>query len=116
MRAYPRPSKLSRRGVLAGLLTPGAAPILQACAAATPTRAPPKPTEPPKPAAPAAAPSNTAAPAKPAEAPKPTEAPKAAEATKPGPEGTPAPKPAAAAPGAAQPKTVKVVDWVAETI
>ena len=62
---------------------------LAACGAATPTAAPPKPTEAPKPAAPAAAapppaapattaPAPAAAAAKPAEAAKPTEAPKPA--------------------------------------
>jgi phosphate transport system substrate-binding protein len=70
--------------------------LLAACAAPTPTAAPPKPTEAPKPAAAAPpAPTNTTAPAKPAEAPKP------AEPTK--------PAAAAPAPAAAPAKTMSLL-------
>jgi ABC-type glycerol-3-phosphate transport system substrate-binding protein len=91
---------LTRRSFLATTGAAGAAALLAACGAATPTAAPPKAAEPTKPAAapttaPAAAPATPTTAAAPAAA-KPTEAPKpaAAEPT----------KPAAAAPAAAATK------------
>jgi ABC-type glycerol-3-phosphate transport system substrate-binding protein len=75
---------LTRRQLVLAFGATGAAAVLAACAAPTPTAAPPKPTEAPKPAA--------AEPAKPTEAPKPAPTP------------TPAPKYSAG--GAAVPNVV----------